>query len=242
MSAASEPRCAEVRERLVAYLDEELPAEERQRLRGHLERCPPCEQRAGFERGFTSLLRQRLNVEAAPESLARRVRRALDEEAQREAPARAGVFGWRLALGMGGGYALAALFLVLWLAGPALRHAAPGMDAGQPARAEGGPGAPGPAVAGQAVDLLPVHVLLRGTIVCATCEKFGVPMERQQKCEAYGHFNGLRDEQGRLWFVAEEGGGEEVLHDGRLRGRLVQVDGEVLEGLNYLLPRTVQLL
>lgn len=248
MSEARQLACAEVRERLVAFLDGEVAGEECWSIRRHLEVCPPCEQRAGIERGFKKVLRERLGPERAPASLAARIREALAREGSREARGAYGFSGWRLALA-GVGYALAAFFLALWVTGrPAVPPGAgpAGEQAHAPEAARGGAQAVAALSEGRSGALALVSVQLQGVLVCAPCERLHVPMQRQIRCEAYGHLNGLRDAQGRLWnLVLLEPGGLEatrILQDGSLRGRTVSVEGDAIEKFSYLIPRRAELM
>ena len=234
MTETRSMRCDEVLERLTAYADGELAGEESWSIRRHLEACPPCGVRAEVEGGFKRVLGALLQREAAPASLGQRVRDALAREGsaagRRDSRRRA----WRLALAAAAGV-VALAGLAVWLAGRA-----PGLQEERESRApvDGAAGGPG------AGSLALVSVHLRGTIVCAPCEAVHAPIEDQQRCWAYGHLNGVRDEQGRLWnLVRREDAAPQAaaLLDGRLRGRRVEVDGQAIERISYLIPTRVEL-
>jgi anti-sigma factor (TIGR02949 family) len=74
-------QCDEVRPRLDAYLDGELPETERATLRGHLQGCPDC----GPEAAALELLRDDIRrfapVHRAPEALRSQIRFAIRREA-----------------------------------------------------------------------------------------------------------------------------------------------------------------
>lgn len=240
MSEARDMPCAEVRQRMVAFVDGEIAGEESWIIRRHLDECPPCGQLAIVEQGFKRVLSDRLRRESAPEPLVERVRRALAQEpAPARRPAAPGWTGWRL--GLAAASALAVVVVALWLGG---------LTGGARGPAESG-GASGPVTANpeavprpEALALVPVH--LRGTIVCAPCDRHRYPIEGQKLCEAYGHLNGVRDEQGRVWNLVEQQGeapqADALLHDLRLRGRMVRVDGQAIEQLSYLIPTRAELL
>lgn len=67
--------CVEIRRRLGAWLDGELPAPEAKRISDHLERCPACRLEARGHRQLMDLL-DHLPAMAAPAGFSRRTRRA----------------------------------------------------------------------------------------------------------------------------------------------------------------------
>ncbi len=66
-------RCAEVLERLEAFLDGELAADEVGDLESHLAECYPCTDRATFEEQLRAIVAREC-VEHAPETLVTRIR------------------------------------------------------------------------------------------------------------------------------------------------------------------------
>ena len=108
--------CAERREALIAYLDEELGATERAELENHLEGCEACRAALEAERRLSSALAALPSVEPPRDFEARFWARVARE---REAPA--GFFERlltrRLALTLGGA-AAAVVAIVLALRGP----------------------------------------------------------------------------------------------------------------------------
>jgi anti-sigma factor RsiW len=64
----------------MAYLDDELAAEERHELEAHLTECASCRAMLEQERADRSMIRRRLAVPAAPDLLRARIHRALDEQ------------------------------------------------------------------------------------------------------------------------------------------------------------------
>lgn len=229
MRTALPDSCRQVHECLTAYVDEELSAEELSSVNRHIAACGACRDRAGVERSFTEALRARQLREQAPPWLMQKVRRGLEQEAARQsrsAGLAAWAGGWRLALA-GAGYALALVFAILWLDGnvPALRPA-------------GGAATPG-AVESGGRAWVPASMQLRGRVVCAICDEAGVPVEQHILCDTYGHFNGLRDDEGRLWLLVQNQGRNPELQDYAMRGRRVAVQAEAFEDVGYLIARNV---
>ncbi|MEE9230289.1 MAG: zf-HC2 domain-containing protein [Acidobacteriota bacterium] len=229
MKTALPDNCREVRQQLSAYIDEELSAEELSGVERHVATCAPCREQAEVERSFTGELRARRLGEAAPAGLMRKVRRGLEQEAARES--RGAGFAawpgrWRLALA-GVGYGLALVFAIMWLDGK--------VPAPRPA---GGVATPGAAESGGRA-WVPATVELRGWVVCAICDEAGVPVEQHILCDTYGHFNGLRDDQGRLWLLVQNKGRNPDLQAHEMRGREVAVQAEAFEDVGYLIARNV---
>lgn len=230
MRTALPEHCRDVRQQIGAYIDEELSTEELSSVERHIATCSPCRERAEVERGFTESLRARRLGEQAPPGLMRRVRRGLEQEAGRESDS--GGFAawpgrWRLALA-GAGYALAVVFALMWL------------DSNAPAlRPAGGAVRPGAGESGGRA-WVPASVQLRGRVVCAICDEAGVPVEQHILCDTYGHFNGLRDDGGRLWLLVWNEGRNPDLQNHEMRGRQVVVQAEAFEDVGYLIARNVR--
>jgi mycothiol system anti-sigma-R factor len=79
-------RCDEVRPRLDAYLDGELPETERVPLRGHLEGCPDCRPEAAALERLREEIRRSAPVHRAPEALRSQIRFAIRQEAGASTP------------------------------------------------------------------------------------------------------------------------------------------------------------
>jgi anti-sigma factor (TIGR02949 family) len=75
MSAADD--CARVREQLMDFLKQELPANLAADIKRHLDECPPCGDCAEYERRFVALLRRRLSGDCCPDPVRARVLSAL---------------------------------------------------------------------------------------------------------------------------------------------------------------------
>ena len=82
-------QCDEVRPRLDAYLDGELPETERVPLRGHLQDCPDCGPEAAALERLRDGIRRSAPVYRAPEALRSQIRFALRREAAASTPAAA---------------------------------------------------------------------------------------------------------------------------------------------------------
>jgi mycothiol system anti-sigma-R factor len=79
-------RCDEIRPRLDAYLDGELPEAERTPLRGHLQDCPDCGPEAAALERLRDDIRRSAPVHRAPEALRSQIRFALRREAAASRP------------------------------------------------------------------------------------------------------------------------------------------------------------
>jgi mycothiol system anti-sigma-R factor len=73
------PDCQRALERLEAFLDGELAAEEVGSISSHLGDCHPCSDRASFEEQVRALVRSQC-LEAAPPELLRRVKARLESD------------------------------------------------------------------------------------------------------------------------------------------------------------------
>ena len=79
--------CDEVRPRLDAYLDGELPEAERAPLRDHLQDCPDCGPEAAALERLRDDIRRSAPVYRAPEALRSQIRFAIRREAAASTPA-----------------------------------------------------------------------------------------------------------------------------------------------------------
>jgi anti-sigma factor (TIGR02949 family) len=69
--------CSTARERLYAYIDGELPAEQREAVDAHLRGCPECRHLVELERAFREIYVLPLRPDAAPPALRERLARQL---------------------------------------------------------------------------------------------------------------------------------------------------------------------
>ncbi|HET9014103.1 MAG TPA: zf-HC2 domain-containing protein [Thermomicrobiaceae bacterium] len=67
--------CDETMDRLYAFLDRELTADELAEVQGHLDACPPCRYRFTFEENVLRLVGECARHLSAPPDLVERVRR-----------------------------------------------------------------------------------------------------------------------------------------------------------------------
>jgi len=105
--------CASIDTLSMAYLDDELAAEERRELELHLGDCAECKQHLDAERADLQLLRTALVPPPAPDTVKARITRALDAEDQRAAVA--GRKRWARYLLPGTAVAAAAAALLLFV-------------------------------------------------------------------------------------------------------------------------------
>lgn len=85
MSDVSMLSCREAVERLWAFIDGELPAEDATAVRSHLEACRRCYPHFDFQKAFCQFLRTR-RQEDAPAELRRKILQLLKAEECREEP------------------------------------------------------------------------------------------------------------------------------------------------------------
>lgn len=97
----------------MAYLDDELAAEERRELELHMVDCAGCRQHLDGEQGELDMLRKALAPPPTPELVKARIVRALDEEDQRAA--RAGRKQWSRWILPGSAVAAAAAAMLLFV-------------------------------------------------------------------------------------------------------------------------------
>ena len=99
--------CESIDTLAMAYLDDELVAEEHRELELHLLSCAVCRQHVTAERADLSLIRRALVPPPAPDLVKAKIARALDEEDR--AVSRAGRFKWTRYVLPGGAIAVAAV-------------------------------------------------------------------------------------------------------------------------------------
>jgi anti-sigma factor RsiW len=83
----SKSNCRRTAERLAAYVDEALPADERGEVERHLERCPPCLEAALREKVGRKALRSvaaKLGCESLPPGLRERCEAIARERRKRK--------------------------------------------------------------------------------------------------------------------------------------------------------------
>ena len=61
--------CAEVKQKVQAYIDGQLTSEEALLFEDHLDYCLPCDKKVEFETKFKTFLRLKAAAEPCPESL-----------------------------------------------------------------------------------------------------------------------------------------------------------------------------
>ena len=76
--------CKTIDSLAMAYLDDELAAEERHELEAHLTECASCRGMLERERADRSMIRRKLAVPAAPDMLRARISKALDQQDREE--------------------------------------------------------------------------------------------------------------------------------------------------------------
>lgn len=209
--------CKEVLNRLVFFVDGELPLSETGKIQRHVEACQACGKRAGFEGWFRDTLGQ-LEYHQIPPGLDTRIQAALKEVDDQSDRLRFRAWKWasslvsRPALGTAVAGLLVAMF---WL--------------GLPQGLQNGAFGPGTslALAGEAV-----HV--KGHLVCAGCSAAGVPIEAQRHCKKYGHMTGLLTSEGDLLNFVNKPEVQDLLFTPPMRGTEVEVEGRLYEEIGYI--------
>ena len=201
--------CQEITDRLVFFVDGELPLSESEPVRQHLESCEPCARRARAESAVREAVAA-TDYHPAPPGLETRIRAALDTAAA--APRRRLVPLWFdrvLSRPVLGAVTAALLVAVGWLA-----------------------------VASFSGSNAIAAVSLQGTLVCADCNAGGVPIEAQRRCKTYGHSTALLTEAGDVvHFVKPDDPDPEVqelLFAPPRRGTRVGIDGRLFRDIGYI--------
>lgn len=74
--------CADVREHLANYLDQELSSQQTRRILQHLENCPDCQARCNRAYGVLAEIRARIQSVTVPDTLLSRLLREIRERLQ----------------------------------------------------------------------------------------------------------------------------------------------------------------
>ena len=110
--------------------------------------------------------------------------------------------------------ALLVLFLTLFLSNSVFAHC----------------GACGVAAAAQTVSSTET---IKGDIVCLGCT-----LKKEQgakaQCSVYGHVNGLRTSDGRIWTFLENDNSTKLVNDHSLVGKSVEIKGKKYKDVNYI--------
>ncbi len=78
------------------------------------------------------------------------------------------------------------------------------------------------------------RVHLQGVVVCYDCDLQNVRMDGQVACREHGHANGLRTTDGALWRFTLGHAGQEALLSPAMRGRRMEVQGNLFRAIGYL--------
>ena len=201
--------CTEIRALLPAFLSDEIPLDQSGRIHAHLEVCASCTRYRRLESAFDETVRRSVKRKAAPPSLIVRIHEALNEE-DRSASARLRRFmapGWRR-------WAAAAALLAAVLLPGGLAYQAGILRL---------PGAPSE-----------VEQVIRGTLVCGTCERKGIQTRDQRGCRAFGHHTAFRCPKTGLWDFVESDVTRPLLTDADRVGDPVEVRGVFFTNLHYI--------
>jgi len=74
---------------------------------------------------------------------------------------------------------------------------------------------------------------IEGEIICLGCT-----LKKEQgakaQCSIYGHINGLRTADGKIWTLLENDNSTNLINDHGLAGKIVEIKGRKLENANYI--------
>ncbi|HZI95178.1 MAG TPA: zf-HC2 domain-containing protein [Patescibacteria group bacterium] len=214
-------KCVEIRELLVAFLDDELPCDMSHGIHEHLERCQPCARLAKVESRFTIVLKTRLcRIEAPPEFAAEMRKRLKDPESMAGgARADAATAGFASPRGRVR-YALVAAVILTAVAVPTVEILRPGFYRGM-------------------TDSLTGVRSADGVLICIECERLGVPIDGQRHCHDAAHHTGLKCPKTGIWSLVVNDASLPVLGDPGKRGAEVTVRGRFHGDIRYIDARSI---
>lgn len=74
---------------------------------------------------------------------------------------------------------------------------------------------------------------IKGKIICLGCT-----LKKEQgakaQCSIYGHINGLRTADGKIWTFLENDNSTKLINDHDLAGKTVEIKGKKFEDANYI--------
>jgi len=214
-------KCGEIRELLVAFLDDELPCDMSHGIHEHLERCEPCARLAKTESGFTIVLKARLCRIEAPPAFADEMRRRLKDPESLTGGARADATSTRSGIPrLRIRYALAAVVIVTAVAVPTAEILRPGFYRGL-------------------TDSLTGVRSADGVLICIECERLGLPIDRQRHCHDAAHHTGLKCPKTGIWNLVVNDASQALLSDPGKRGEAVTVRGRFHGDTRYIDARTI---
>ncbi len=216
----SKDHCPAIRERLAAFLDDELPADASHDVQEHLESCSSCAELTKFEQAFTRAMRSRINRYQAPATIVERFHERLQDEGSAPGPVIEGRERKRRRLwsrlgSRHAGYGIAAAAILVLVVVSAVDRFVPRLFHG-------------------ALHSPSSFEKIAGVLVCLECERHGLPLEIQKKCLAQAHQTGLRCPETGLWHLVANEASLPLLGSPEMRGRQVVLEARRLHDIRYL--------
>jgi hypothetical protein len=204
--------CAQFREALDCWIDGELSADAKAAVDRHRADCARCGRLAAGALSLRAAVRAATASVPVPLTLETRVHAAL------ASPRPPRFVIWRMA---------AAASVLLALIGL------------------GATWLPWRARTADAMDSVALHlddsraVVLTGTLLCRDCElehHYGI----KAPCRTVGHHGAIATDDGRIWNLVEQATAAELIHDERLLGRRIVVQGRVFRGARTIVIERYQ--
>ena len=201
--------CREVRAILSAFLADEIAVEDSRQVQSHLEGCAACRKFKEFELAFDATVQRSLAREAAPPSLILGVQRALDGGSAPVAGAMSftGATVWKQ-------LAMAAGIVFVMLAPITLGYQF---------------GFFVPSMTGTIGEKV-----LTGTLICSTCERMGVPIEKQRGCRLHGHRAAFKCDKTGVWELVDNPGSHELITAASRLGDRLELKGRFIDEIRYV--------
>jgi hypothetical protein len=208
-SGGIQMNCNDIREILPAFLADEISAGDSLQVQSHLEGCAPCRKFKSFELAFDATVKRSLVREAAPPSLILGVQRALDGgsiASHRSLPF-SGASAWRQ-------WAVAAGIIFAMLAPVTLGYQLGFFVAPFAGTVE--------------------EKVLKGTLICSTCERMGVPIDQQRGCRLHGHRAAFKCDETGIWELVDNPGSRELITAATRLGDRLEVTGRFIDDIRYV--------
>jgi hypothetical protein len=213
--------CKQFRESLDCYLDGELSAAASAAADAHRKECPQCDRAVTHLQQLKAVVRRTVSVATPPAALDARIRAAVANPWTRSFDT-VRSFGPRRSV-----LALAAVAMFILAVTVSTR-------------------APIDVSAANAMDRLALRlddtspVVLKGKILCRDCElehRYGV----KASCTTIGHHGAIATADGRIWNIVEQRTSAALIHDERLLGKAIVVQGRLFRNSRALVIESYEL-
>lgn len=223
--------CSIAREYITSYVDQELTDEISAQIDQHLEKCEGCRKEMQAQVGLHRLLSEKLERKAAPVELQRDIINGIEKETKQNP-----IWLFRkvnVEFKPVTGFAIAAMLLLSLFStelinavkqsGSTPSFNVPVLEGGQIVEANS-----------STIDLNQgVRATVVGQVVCIGCflrENYLV----NNNCDEHGHHIGLVTSDGNLWSFAANSKAKIIQGDLDLKGKMIQVDGEVFHNAHVI--------